>query len=133
MTRLLQVVIAHHRLSGSSGSKGDDAMQVDPAPSEVPSVHTFLAACVSYSTTQATLRIAIRQHLSEAADLVVILEILDRWITSTSSGPLKLLPTNVSKNPKGVFIPKPNQSRRTDVPPLDKVRCFLYAWASSLS
>jgi hypothetical protein len=38
--------------------------------------------------------------------------------------PLKLLPTEVAKNPRGVMVAKPRVDKRSDGPPLEKVSGF---------
>lgn len=97
-------------------------MQIDPAPrSDLPSLHTFLSSVVTYKISPAPLRSAIRQHLSDADDIICILEILDRWVVEWSVMALKLLPHNATKNPKGVFVAKPIQGKRTQTPSLAKV------------
>lgn len=114
---VLQSVISHHKKNVSQ----DDAMQVDSTLSNIPSLPTFLSLCISYTTSPATLRLAIRKYLPDAEDIFCVLEILDGWIEKWSSVTLKLLPTDVSKNSRGVTVAKLHQAKRTVGPPLDDV------------
>jgi hypothetical protein len=115
---ILQSVIAHHK---KSAPRDDDTMQVDSNTSNVPSLSTFLSSCVSYTTSPATLRLAIRNYLPDAEDICCVLEVLDEWIIKWNAMTLKLLPKNVSKNPRGVMVAKLHQAKRADGPLLGNV------------
>ncbi|KIJ69813.1 hypothetical protein HYDPIDRAFT_178256 [Hydnomerulius pinastri MD-312] len=97
-----------------------DAMEVDATVGYVPPLGTYLSACVSYSSTPAAMRLAIRKYLSDAQDLVVILETLESWIHGGTEqymeGLLKSMATNSEMQPSGV-----------DSPPYSKVITFLQA------
>ena len=97
-------------------------MQLDSASnSELLSLHSFLASVVTYKTSPTTLRSALRQHLPDADDVICILEVLDGWLVEWSGIELKLLPPKATKNPLGVFVAKPIQGKRTQMPSLAKV------------
>jgi len=116
---LLPSVVAHHRKGATITA--NDAMQVDSAPSGMPSLPSFLSSCVSYATSPVPLRLALRQYLPDAEDLVCVLEILSGWIAASHSAPINLLPTGVVKNARGVPVPKLPTVKRSDGPPLEKV------------
>jgi len=120
---LLQSVVAQHRQSATNST--DDAMQIDPVPSDLPSLPSFLSSCVSYATSPAPLRLAIRQHLSDAEDLACVLEILSGWVARSHSLTIKLLPKEVVKNAGGVMVAKPRATKKPDGPPIENVLSFL--------
>lgn len=123
---LLHEVASHHRKNTQHASGNDDAMQTDSkSPSSPPPLADFLSSCVLYNTSPAPLRVAIRQNFSDAEDIVAVLKVLDEWITNSNTMKLKLLPTTVIKNPKGVMVSKPNQGKKTDGPQLGDV-CFSF-------
>ncbi|KAF7965939.1 hypothetical protein HWV62_40764 [Athelia sp. TMB] len=122
MISLLQAVIKHHRGSAAA----EDAMQVDSVPlGSVPSLPAFLFTCVSYATSPAPLRLALRQHMPAAEDVMVVLEVLDEWISEWNAFSLKLVPSMVVKNPKGVTIAKPQRIVKAGTPHLHLVIGFL--------
>ncbi|THH18195.1 hypothetical protein EW146_g2730 [Bondarzewia mesenterica] len=100
-----------------------NAMQVDTPSSDIPTLPTVLAACVAYPTSPAALRVAIRQQLPDAEDLVCVLEVLDGWLASWCSQDVDLLPSQVSKNARGILVPMPSERVETN-PPIDKVNSF---------
>ena len=104
-------------------------MQVDSAPnSELPSLDSFLASVVTYKTSPAMFRSALRQHLPDADDVICILEVLDKWLAEWSFVAPKLLPPTATKNPLGVFVAKPIQGKRKKIPSLAKVwLCFWFS------
>ena len=79
--RLLLEVVRSHRLRNDPDSGG---MQVD-GPSEVPSLSSFLAKLVVYTSSPPMLRLAFKMHLTDARDLICILEVLEGWLTSCDS------------------------------------------------
>ena len=97
-------------------------MQIDSTTSDLPSLANFLSLCVSYTTSPAPLRLAIRQHLPDTEDLACVLEALSGWVTGAHSMNIELLPTDVVKNARGVMIAKPaTVNKRPNAPPLEKV------------
>ncbi|KAI0331319.1 hypothetical protein GY45DRAFT_1336311 [Cubamyces sp. BRFM 1775] len=106
---LLSKVVAAHRRASSSGD--DNAMQVDPAPASGPSLEAFLAQCVVYPFTPAAERVALRKHLSDALDIVPVLEVLDGWLTRHSA--------------EDTLVADASSAAPSSLPPLDKVLAFL--------
>ncbi|KAH9899554.1 hypothetical protein C8Q73DRAFT_639326 [Cubamyces lactineus] len=103
---LLSKVVTLHRRASS----GDDsAMQVDSASG--PSLDAFLAQCVVYPFTPAAERVALRKHLSDAMDIVPVLEVLDGWLVRHSA--------------EGALVADVSSTTSSSLPPLDKVLAFL--------
>jgi hypothetical protein len=96
-------------------------MQIDSTPSDLPSLANFLSSCVLYATSPAPLRLAIRQHLPDAEDLICVLEALSGWVARAHSMSIELLPTDVVKNARGITVAKPLTAKRPNGPPLEKV------------
>lgn len=94
-----------------------NGMAVDASEGYIPPLATYLSACVSYQFSFAAMRLAIRKYLSDAQDLVVILEILESWVHGGTEqymeALLKSMATNSEMQPIGV-----------DSPPYDKVCLF---------
>ncbi|KAL4076358.1 hypothetical protein J3A83DRAFT_4226738 [Scleroderma citrinum] len=57
-----------------------EVMQVDSSEPWMPPLEMCLSACVSYNFTPVAMRLAIRKHLTDARDLVAILQTLERWL-----------------------------------------------------
>lgn len=114
MSLLAQVVAQHRRHSAS------DAMQVD-APSAVPTLPAFLLLCVNYAASPGPLRVALKKHLSDAEDVVYVLEILDGWLEKWGAEELQLLPEGVKKDEGGTYVAVFTEQKRLAIPPLDKV------------
>ena len=77
------VVLLLHASAAAARKKtsDDNAMQVDaPADSSIPALPSVLALCVTYTMSAPALRLAIRQHISDAGELTLILQILKQWI-----------------------------------------------------
>lgn len=106
---LLQIVVAHHRQLDSN----TNAMQVDS--DHVPALPPFLSKCILLNTTPVALRLAVRQHLNDAEDLVCILEVLDGWLDVWSSQEIKLLLGNIKKRRNG-DVPVLNATEQRTAP-----------------
>jgi hypothetical protein len=102
-------------------------MQVGATSSDTPTLPSILAACVSYPTSDAALRMAIREHLNLAGAIIPILAILDDWLVNLSSHGTNLI-LNASAGESGplVVVPPPC-SRKVEIPPADKILAFLRA------
>jgi len=99
-------------------------MQVDDTSSDTPPLPSILAYCVSYPTSDAALRMAIREQLNHAEAIVPILVILEDWLNKLSShGTSFFLDANVVENEAP---PRP-RSGKVEIPPLDKILAFLRA------
>ncbi|KAL6309768.1 hypothetical protein BKA93DRAFT_850203 [Sparassis latifolia] len=126
MIALLSKVVQSHEQSVSAG---EDAMQIDsvvPANTAgLPALPTYLALCVTYSTSPAALRVALRRHLSDAADLVPVLAVLDGWLARWGKEEVHLLPDCIKKDAHGVLVPLYSAHEPADLPPQDKVLAFL--------
>ena len=98
---------------GSQSSNSLDA-HIDVGSSDTQTLPTILAACVSYPTSDAALRMAIREQLNHAEAVLPILVILDDWLAKLSS-----LGTGLSLDAN--VVPARPVSREVEIPPLDKV------------
>jgi len=97
-------------------------VQVDATSSDNPALSPILAACVSYPTSDAALRIAIRAQLNHAEVILPTLLILDGWLAKLSSnGTTLILDTNVAGNGPSAVDLTPPCSEQGEIPPLDKV------------
>ncbi|KAF9236212.1 hypothetical protein BU15DRAFT_50422 [Melanogaster broomeanus] len=98
----------------------ENAMEADASEGYVPPLWTYLSACVWYPFSPLAMRLATRKHLSDARDLVVILDLVETWIQGGTEqymeALLKSMATNTEIRPSGL-----------DVPPYAKVITFLHA------
>jgi len=102
--------------------------QVDATSSDTPMIPSILAACVAYPTSDAALRMAIREQLNHAEAIVPILVILDDWLVKLSSlGTGLILNADVTGNAHSVMVPTLSCSGEVEIPPLDKILGFLRA------
>lgn len=109
-----RVVVAHRHTSIGD----EEAMQLDSAPSTTtPSLPTLLAQCVVYPFTPALQRTALRKHIPDAADLILILEVLDKWLVQHTEDDVLLSVSAASTSS--------DSPSSIDVPPLDKILLFL--------
>lgn len=98
-------------------------VEVDATDSDKPTLPSILAACVSYPTSDAALRLAIREQLNHAEAIAPILEIFNDWLAKLSShGTRLILDANVAGNGHPVVVPTQPCSGKVEIPPLDKVR-----------
>lgn len=118
---LLHRVVEAHRKSHSSSSVAENAMEVDFVSTDLPSLPAFLSQVVRYPMSSSALRVALRQHLADAEDLICVLTVLDVWIEARCSEEVRLLPDQVKKDLHGVPIPLYTERKKDDLPPLDKV------------
>ena len=88
------------------------SMQVDATLSDAE-VSSILASCMSYPSSDAALRLAIKEQLNHAESIIPILVIVDDWLEKISSRETSLespgKPTATAVGPEA------------DIPPLDKV------------
>lgn len=111
--------------SAWKNSQSSDSLnvQVDATSSDTPMLPSILAACVAYPTSDAALRIAIREQLNYAEAILPILAILDEWLVKLSSLATGLiLDANVAGNDCSAVVPTLSCSGGVKIPPLDKVR-----------
>ncbi|KAG2157287.1 hypothetical protein DEU56DRAFT_12959 [Suillus clintonianus] len=95
-----------------------EAMDVDSNKAWTPTLSAYMLACVSYPTSPAALRLAIRKHLPDAQDLILILELLDGWTVGGTEEHIRSLLKSVASN---VAI----EHRGGAAPPYDKTISFL--------
>ncbi|KAH7931149.1 hypothetical protein BV22DRAFT_1052884 [Leucogyrophana mollusca] len=72
--------------------------EMDRAQRWIPPLATYLFACVSYPTSSVELRLAIRKHIPNAADLVYILEALDSWLFGGTEDDIEIILKAVAAN-----------------------------------
>jgi hypothetical protein len=118
---LLKLAIDAHR------RRDPNSMEVDAAPAAsstaIPPLSTILAACIDYPTSPAALRVAFRQHLRDAEDVIAIMGVLENWITAWHEQPSQLGPVtgDVRKNEQGIFVVQTLSSSTPETPDIDKV------------
>ncbi|KAF8138842.1 hypothetical protein EV363DRAFT_1154246 [Boletus edulis] len=100
--------------------KNENAMDVDASEGYVPPLWSYLFACVSYPFSAAPMRLAIRKYLSDAQDLVMILEILENWIQGGTEHEVETLLKSLATNTE-------MSSSEADSPPYSKVIAFIHA------
>lgn len=104
-------------------------VQVGATSSDTLTLPSTLAACVSYPTSDAALRMAMREQLNLAEVIIPILEILDDWLVTLSSHGTSLILNakvgNVDENGPSVEVPTRPCSGKVEIPPLDKVSSVL--------
>ncbi|TFY66636.1 hypothetical protein EVG20_g4452 [Dentipellis fragilis] len=104
---LLNTVVTIHRRDKNADA---NSMQVDSVPSDCPSVPAILSLVVTYPTSSVPMRLAIRDRLSDAENIVGVLEVLEGWIATWSKQDMSLAL---------------NRTKTPDIPPFDKVVDFL--------
>jgi hypothetical protein len=98
-------------------------MEIDAKCPDVPTLSSILAACVSYPTSDAALRLTIREQLNDPESIVPILIILDGWLAELSSHETGfILDANAARNEPSVVAAAESHLRNVEIPPLDKVR-----------
>ena len=101
----------------------ESAMQIDAvADSSVPALPVVLSLCVTYVMSAPALRLAIRQNISDAAELNAILQVLKGWIDAWCNEDVQLLPTRTKKDLHGAIIAVFEDKQKAALPPLEKVR-----------
>jgi hypothetical protein len=98
-------------------------VHIDAGKSDTQTLPAILAACIAYPTSDAALRMAIREELNHAEAIVPILMILDDWLTKLSSlGTGLSLDANEARNDHSAVVPTRPGSEEVEIPPVDKVR-----------
>ncbi|KAI9467106.1 hypothetical protein BJY52DRAFT_1236476 [Lactarius psammicola] len=111
--KLVRSIHGYHRPSGAHD------MQVDATLSDAE-VSSIVASCVSYPSSDAALRLAIKEQLNNAESIIPILLIIDDWLGKISSHKTSL--ESPGKTTTTVAGPE-----EADIPPLDKILAFLRA------
>lgn len=110
-------------------------MDVDSV-SDLPTLPTFLASCVTYPTSPAILRSALRHSLKDAENILAVVKVLENWIAQWGKRDIRLLPSkkDVAKNEHGVLVLKAKEKEvHRDLPPLPKVNTTSITLASPLT
>lgn len=94
--------------------RNENAMEVDTSEDYVPPLWSYISACVSYPFSSTPMRLAIRKHLPDAQDLVLILEILENWVQGGTEHEMEALFKSVATNTKMAYS-------GADSPPYPKV------------
>ena len=96
-----------------------EAMQVDSSELWIPPLETCLSACISYTFAPVAMRLAIRKHLSDARDLVIILGTLEGWLYGGTEDQMEIALQSTATNAKLTEGSHSSQS-----PPYPKVSGF---------
>lgn len=95
--------------------------QVGATSSDTLTLPSILAACVSYPTSDAALRMAIREQLNHAEAIIPVLAIIDDWLVKLSPHGTDLF-LNAGVGESGpLVVVHPPRSGKVEVPPIDKV------------
>jgi hypothetical protein len=124
---LLQAAVSAHRQRNPNEMHVDSTATTSGAA--IPPLPTVLADCVHHTSSPAALRVAFRQHLRDADDVVCVLYALAAWMTQLEETTAALAPALVDlrKNAKGVPIPPaPSSTKGSEMPPLELVRVSLF-------
>lgn len=123
----LQYVIRYNRAHSFKIKSSTD----EPNHPRPPSVENFLSYILVYPTSQAPLRRAVRECLSDIDDLMTVLHILDTWAELWAKREKTVVLGEVTLNRLGVpvVIPAPDEKLvRTKtglLPAMDSVSSFL--------
>lgn len=104
-----------------------NVMDVDTGSAALkpPTLAQFLVLCVKYDSSTAALRLAFRQKLCDAEDVLAVLEVLEQWMLrwSQKASKLAVASKQTKKNEHGVVVPVLQPlGAKSDPPPQDKVR-----------
>ncbi|KAH9977689.1 hypothetical protein BGW80DRAFT_1249407 [Lactifluus volemus] len=117
LVKLLRSAQKDNRPSGAHD------MQVDAKSSDASAFSSILAACISYPTSDAALRLAMREQLNDPDSIVPILTLLDEWLAELSSREASIIfdPDTIG-NEASVVVPAELRPSDLEIPPLVKVR-----------
>ncbi|KAF8489106.1 hypothetical protein JB92DRAFT_3014323 [Gautieria morchelliformis] len=122
---LLLEVVRSHRLRQNTDPGG---MQVG-APSDVPALPNFLAMLVVYTSSSPTmLRSLLKMHLTDARDIICILEVLEGWLAwwyNTNPGLAFDLGDYPTAGAQASMNKKSDSTERSKVPSFRSVITFL--------
>lgn len=126
LVRLLSDVVTSHR---QRRSPDDNEMQVDD---RTPSLAHFLYTFVNYATSPPMLRLALKQHLTDARDVVCVLEVLEGWVKRWGAKTLDLETNRDDPSADWLQAPtRPGKEKvrlsKTKMPSLEHVSCFVSA------
>jgi hypothetical protein len=106
----------------NSRPSGAHDMQVDAKSSDAPTFSSILVACISYPTSDAALRLAMREQLNDPESIVPILTLLDDWVAELSCETSFILDANAAGNDTSAVALAEHHLNKTEMPPFDKVR-----------
>ena len=116
--QVIKLVRSIHEYGRPSGSHD---MQLDATLSDTE-VSSLMAACVSYPSSDAALRLAIKEQLNQIESLIPVLVIVDDWLAKISSRETSLESPGQTAATTAPIAPGPEEA---NIPPLDKVRSVL--------
>ncbi|KAF8272086.1 hypothetical protein EI94DRAFT_1567074 [Lactarius quietus] len=119
----VQVIKLVHSIHGYGPPSGAHDMQIDAMISDAE-VSSIMAACVSYPSSDAALRVAIKEQLNHAESIMPILVTIDDWLVKISSRETSLESSGQTITTAAPIAPGPEKA---DIPPLDKILAFLRA------
>ncbi|KAH9077077.1 hypothetical protein EDB83DRAFT_2348082 [Lactarius deliciosus] len=115
----VEIIKLVRSIHGYARPSGKHDMQVDATLPDAE-VSSMMASCVSYPSSDAALRLAIKEQLNNAESIIPILVIVDDWLDKISSRETNL----ESPGKTAATVASPEE---TDIPPLDKILAFLRA------
>ena len=93
-----------------------EAMQVDSPEQWIPPLEMCLSACISYNFSSVPMRLAIRKHLLDARDLVIVLGALEGWLHGGTEDQMESVFKSTARN---ADLPRDDHSGNS--PPYPKV------------
>jgi hypothetical protein len=117
----VQVVKLVRSIHGYGRPSGVHDMQLDATLSDAE-VSSIMAACVSYPSSDAALRLAIKEQLNNAESIIPILVIVDDWLAKISSRETSLESPGQTTAMAAPLV----AGSEADIPPLEKVRSRAY-------
>lgn len=111
-----QVIKLARSIRGYGRPSGAHDMQLDAMLSDAE-ISSIMAACVSYPSSDAALRMAIKEQLNNAESIIPILDLVDDWLVKFSSRETSLESPGQPTEKTAVAA----DSEEADIPPLDKV------------
>jgi hypothetical protein len=113
----VQVIKVVRSIHGYGRPSGVHDMQLDATLSDAE-VSSIMAACVSYPSSDAALRMAMKEQLNNAENIIPILVVVDDWLAKISSRETSLeSPGQLT----ATAAPIAADSEEADIPPLEKV------------
>ena len=116
----VQVVKLIRSIHGYGRPSGAHDMQLDATLSDAE-VSSLMAACVSYPSSDAALRLAIKEHLNQVESILPVLVLVDDWLAKISSRETSLeSPGEMTAMATPITTPI-TAGPEANIPPLDKV------------
>ncbi|KAH9049690.1 hypothetical protein EDB84DRAFT_1260539 [Lactarius hengduanensis] len=115
----VEIIKLVRSIHGYARPSGGHDMQVDATLPDAE-VSSIVASCVSYPSSDAALRLAIKEQLNNAESIIPILVVVDDWLDKISSRETNL----ESPGKTAATVASPEEA---NIPPLDKILAFLRA------